>query len=198
MIPVGYLYKNVAQRPQWLQAASVSDIHSLSGCISEDFADYINYWKHNGYWLFDAPQIIEEIAKEAGIDLSESTLFYYEAYEYEFNEQTKCWSAFLPETAFTTEVQIPDDKHLSGFDVTTFMARTSPECSPLSCNGLATGIAVNEHCLFSSFEEAKAALENGLFNNSEPGPYRIFAVYTVTRQHQTPSALSQERFANEP
>jgi hypothetical protein len=33
--------------------------------------------------------------------------------------------------------------------------------------------------LFSSFDEAKAHLERGAFNNSEPGPYRIFAVYSV-------------------
>jgi hypothetical protein len=34
--------------------------------------------------------------------------------------------------------------------------------------------------LFESFDEAKAALESGKFDNAEPGPHRIFAVYTVT------------------
>ena len=78
-----------------------------------------------------------------------------------------------------TDIQVPIDKHLEGFDVTTFTAHTSPECSPLSCNHLATTIQVNRHCLFNTFEEAKEALEGGLFENSESGPYRIFAVYTL-------------------
>jgi len=44
---------------------------------------------------------------------------------------------------------------------------------------LATTIPVNQHCLFGTFEEAKKALESGLFQNSEAGPYRVFSVYTI-------------------
>ena len=60
-----------------------------------------------------------------------------------------------------------------------FTAHTSPECSSLSCNSLATTIPVNQHCLFNTFKEAQSAIEQGFFENSEPGPYRIFAVNTV-------------------
>lgn len=179
MIPAGYMYKRVVVRPDWLKVEAVFDVYSLSSCISDYFADYINYRKHNGHWLFDSPQVIEGIAKNEGIDLSGTFLFYYEAYEYELDEDSKEWSAFTPEPSFVTDVQVPLDKHLEGFDVTTFTGHTSPECSPLSCNSLATTIPVNEHCLFNTFTEAKEALEGGLFKNSEPGPYRIFAVYTV-------------------
>lgn len=179
MIPVGYLSKRVAARPDWLQAPTVVDIYSLSGCISADFADYINYWKHNGYWLFDSPDAISELAATDGIDLSGTTLFYYETYEYEFDEDTQAWSAFAPEPSFATAVRAPVRKHLEGFDVVTFTAHTRPECSPLSCNSLATTVPVNRHCLFDTFDEAKEALESGLFRNSEPGPYRIVAVYTL-------------------
>jgi hypothetical protein len=56
---------------------------------------------------------------------------------------------------------------------------TSPECSPLSCNSLAAAITFNRHCLFESLDQAKQSLETGQFDNSEPGPFRIFAVYTV-------------------
>jgi hypothetical protein len=68
---------------------------------------------------------------------------------------------------------------LEGYDVTTFFVGTSPECSPLSCNCLATEISVNGHCLFDTFEQAVQALEAGKLDNSEPGPFRIFAVYTA-------------------
>jgi len=179
MIPAGYLYKRIESKPDGLQARGVSDIYSLSGCVSKDFADYINFWKHNGYWLFDSPLAMQEIARGEGIDLSETTLVYYEAYEYEFDDQTGQWSAFAPEPSFLTRVQEPLDRHLKGFDVTTFSGHTSAECSPLSCNDLAETIPVNRHCLFDTFAEAKKALEQGLFKNSEPGPFRIFAVYTV-------------------
>ncbi|MGE5840429.1 MAG: hypothetical protein ACM34H_10875 [Deltaproteobacteria bacterium] len=173
------MHKKVVARPDWLKIDTVFDVYSVSSCISEDFADYINYWKHNGYWFFNSPQVIEDIARNQTIDLVGMTLFYYEAYEYEFDEDSKEWSAFTPEASFMTDVQVPIDKHLEGFDVVTFSARTSAECSPLSCNLLATRIPVNEHCLFNALEEAKGALERGLFQQSEPGPYRIFAVYTL-------------------
>jgi hypothetical protein len=74
---------------------------------------------------------------------------------------------------------VPAAKHLAGFDVVTFFTHTSPECSPLSCNALAATLAVNEHCLFPTFAQAKAALEGGAFHHSEAGPLRIFAVYTL-------------------
>lgn len=180
MIPIGYLCKKVAIRPEWLNPVSVADIYSLSNCISHDFANYINWWQHNGYWLFDSPVIIEALAMAENIDLTGTTLFYYEAYEYEYVEEIDTWVKFTPEKSCVTNVQIPTHQHLEGFDVTTFSGHTSPECSPLSCNSLAADIPVNQHCLFNTFTEAKEAIECGFFKNSEPGPYRIFAVYTIT------------------
>ena len=178
MTPIGYMYKTVAARSDWLKAPGVVDICSVSGCWSTDFADYINYWEHNGYWFFDAPRIIENLAKDENIDLSGMTLFYYEAYEYEFDENTGTWSTFAAEPDSKTDVTAPTDKHLQGFDVVEFSCHTNPGCSPLSCNGLADKLPVNRHCLFDSFDEAKDALDRGLFVNCEPGPYRIIAVYT--------------------
>ncbi len=175
------MYKRVETKPDWLKSDAVRDVYSLSNCISDDFADYINYWKHNGYWLFDSPRVIEELSESEGIDLSGATLFYYEAYEYEFNDIQNEWVTYAPEPSFETNVSVPVERNLEGYDVATFYVHTSPECSPLSCNSLATDIPANEHCLFNTFEEAKGAIESGRFKNSEPGPYRIFAVYSVKR-----------------
>ena len=179
MKPLGYLYKTVAQKPDWIKTKSVYDIYSLSACVSKDFAEYINYWKHNGYWLFNSPNIIEEIAKNESIDLSRCMLFYYEGYELEYNEDLKEWLQYESEPSFITAVELPHEMNLQGFDITSFSVHTSPECSPLSCNSLAEEINVNQHCLLPSFEEAKSLLESGKFENSEPGPYRVIAVYTV-------------------
>jgi hypothetical protein len=169
--------KRVHKKTDWLKAPNVVDIYSVSGCVSEDFADYINYWKHNGYWLFDSPEIIKSIAKENSIQLEGMSLFYYEAYEMEFNGES--WHPYAPEPSVTTHVVPPSHKQLEGFDVVTFYARNSPECSPLSCNSLAKDLRTNEHCLFASFEEAETNVENGAFSECEPGPYRIFSVYSV-------------------
>ena len=82
------------------------------------------------------------------------------------------------EPSFGTNVSVPEAKVIEGYDVVTFSARTSPECSPLSCNSLVPEVETNSRCLLQ-FEQARKLLESGTFNNSEPGPYRIFAVYSV-------------------
>lgn len=179
MIPAGYMAKHVSARPDWLKAAQVADIYSVSSCESKDFADYIIFWKHNGYWLFDSPATIVEVARENGLDLAATRLFYYEVYEFEYNEDEHSWAPVMPEPSFKTEVVEPTAKHLEGYDVVTFYVHTSPECSPLSCNSFASEIETNEHCLLLSFEKAKQLLEAGKFKDGEPGPYRIFAVYSL-------------------
>ena|SRR5258708_5935001 len=177
MIPLGYMAKRVSKKPEWLKAADVIDIYSVSGCFSENFADYTNYWKHNGYWLFDSPEIIRNIAEEHSIQLEETSLFYYEAYELEFDDEK--WQEQSPEASFPTNVVVPSQKQLEGFDVVTFYARNSPECSPLSCNSMAAELGTNAHCLFASFVEAETNIKNGAFKECEPGPYRILSVYSV-------------------
>ncbi len=177
MIPVGYLAKRSCEKPKTLELQGVVDVFSVGNCVNDDFADYINYWKHNGYWLFDSPEIIQEVAKENSIDIGGSLLFYYEAYEEEL--AGKSWRPFSPETSIPTNVLPPPNRRLEGFDVVTFWAGNAPECSPLSCNSLAEVLPTNSHCLFDSFEKAWTNLNSGEFAGGEPGPYRIFAVYSV-------------------
>jgi hypothetical protein len=187
MIAAGYMARRVYKKDDWLKACKkkallesvpqVLDIYSVSGCLSENFADYIQFWKHNGYWLFDTPQIIKSVAKENSISLEGASLFFYEVYEMEFNDNR--WAPWSPEPSFPTNVVSPLRKKLEGFDVVTFYVRTNPECSPLSCNSMAEELPTNAHCLFESFDEAKRTLDNGSFKDAEPGPYRIFSVYSV-------------------
>jgi len=179
MIPAGYMAKRVMSQPDWLKANGVEDIYSVSGCISKDFADYITFWKHNGYWLFDTPGVIAQVAREHSIDLAGTTMFYYEVYEQEFDDTKGQWCPYEKEPSFPTNVRTPEKKILAGFDVVSSSQKNAPECSPLSCNSLANEIQTNAHCLFLDFETAKQLVETGSFNNSEPGPYRIYAVYTL-------------------
>jgi hypothetical protein len=178
MTPAGYMAKKTCRTPDWLKNDAVQDIFSVSGCISETFCDYIPHWKHNGYWLFNCPALIQEVAAAAAVNLSEYQFFYYEIHENQFDEHKMDWEPFEPENSFETAVFVPTKMRLEGYDVVNFFARTSPECSPLSCNHMAETVPVNRHCLFASFDEAKGALERGAFEKCEPGPYRIFAVYS--------------------
>lgn len=177
MIPAGYLAKKVAPRHDLLAAPAVEDFYSVSGCLSKDFADYVPYWKHNGYWLFNSAADIEALARELSIDLSGCRLFYYEVFEQEFDDEAMSWQAFEPEPIETAVVP-PTDWRLEGYDVVSFSARTTPECSPLSCSNVAETVPTNRHCLLETLDEARRLLESGAFADTEPGPFRIFAVYS--------------------
>ncbi len=179
MIPIGYMAKFVASKPDWLKASHVDEILSVSPCVSKDFADWVDDWKHNGHWFFDSPEAIGVIAAERDVDLSSVRWFYYEAHEDEFDEESGEWQAFAPDRSFTTSIASPPERHLKGYDIVTFSCGSSAECSPLSCNHLAERIAVNRHCLLGSYEEAAAVLQSVAELGAEPGPYRIFAVYEI-------------------
>lgn len=179
MIPAGFLYKRIAKRPEWLAATPhVTDVRSISGCISPSFPDQFDHWKHNGCWLYDTPSIMQDIARDDGVSLDGMTLFYYEVYPLEFSEETATWSPLeIPDRPL--RVVAPSRLTLEGFDVNCVSQRNAPECSPLSCNGLCKEIPVNAHCLLATLDEARSALEQGKFDKSEPGPFRIYAVYSV-------------------
>jgi hypothetical protein len=178
MIPAGYMYKLVNASPGGVTAKNVVDIFSVGACgagTSPFFTEYIPYWKHNGYWFFNSPDTLQEIARQDDIDLSRMTLLYYETYGYEFDQsgdsKVAGWVPFECERSFVTDVLIPQEKALAGYDVVEYVCRNSPECSLLSCCDLAAKFTVNSHCLFDTFEEAKKALESGEFRTCEPGPY---------------------------
>ena len=97
----------------------------------------------------------------------------------QYDEDQRSWLEFEPDPSLRVNVVTPTSKTLEGFDVVTYEQGTSPECSPLSCNSCAECISTNEHCLFRTFDEAKRAIEDGVFRDCEPGPYRIVAVFSV-------------------
>lgn len=170
------MLKTVAAPPAGMPAV-VRDVHSMSSHVSPDFTDYVPLWRHNGWWLFDDPVVPRAMAREAGLDLSALTLFYYEYAPEEYDDASRTWHPIAPEPGLPVAVAPPARAHPSGYDVVTFSFGNAPECSPLSCNGVAAEIAVNAHCLLDSYGAARAALETGAFADTEPGPFRIVAVH---------------------
>jgi len=112
MIPAGYMSKNVAARPEWLKADGVEDVCAVSGCVSPAFADYIPFWKHNGYWFFNAGSDIEQLCRQQGIDAAGATLFYYEVFEKEFDVRCAHRRMRLPDVA--SEIALLADKAIQG------------------------------------------------------------------------------------
>lgn len=102
----------MVNKPDWLEANGVDDIYSVSGCISKDFADYINFWKHNGYWFFDSPEVIAQVAREHSIDLAGTRMFYYEVYKQEFDDAKKQWCPYDSDRSFTTNIRAPKKRFL--------------------------------------------------------------------------------------
>ena len=182
MIPVGYMAKRISPAPEGLALPRILDVYSVSDCVNDDFADYVNFWKHNGWWFFDSPDVIRSLSREHSIDLEGTHLFYYEVHESEYHRGH--WRSFSPwhdDWKDTRGVIIPTCKELEGFDVVTVWAENSPdpEHSPLSCNGIANTIPTNSHCLLTTFEGAQRAVNTGGFDGCEPGALRIFVVYSV-------------------
>ena len=179
MIPLGYMLKTVEGMPEKLAIPGVELVYSLSSHISENFADYIPEWKHNGWGLFDSPAAVMETAARKGVALDGLTLFYYEAFASEYDEDDKTWYPIAPKPEFRTAVTVPAAKTLHGYDVVAYTSGWFPECSPLSCNAVAKDVQTNRFCLLDDIDAARADLEAGVFDNSEPGPFRLVAVYTV-------------------
>ncbi len=187
MISVGYMAKRMPQSDEWLKVMMKSsvtlDVYSVSSCVNDDFADYVDYWKHNGWWFFDSPAAIQAVSQEHSISLDHTLLFFYEVYEFEFHDGK--WRTFSPSWDSWKDsgaIVMPANKRLDGYDVVTFWAGNSPEHSPLSCNGLANTLETNSHCLFDTFEQAESAVSAGKFTGGEPGALRIFAVFSVDWQ----------------
>jgi len=179
MIQAGYLYKRIAE-PEGLNCRNVTKIYSVSGCISNDFANYIPYWKHNQYWFFNNPEDMDNIINEQK-STEEFELLFYELYEKEFDEEQQAWQEFMAEESFGYDVKLPLHKDFLGFDIVNYTVGTSPEHSPLSCNLLCREVDVNEYCLLDAFDHAIKLTESLNETKVEPGPYRIIAVNRIKR-----------------
>ena len=53
-------------------------------------------------------------------------------------------------------------------------------CSPLSCNGMAENIPVNEFCLLNDLESALATAHRFDAEKPEPGPYVVIEVLAAS------------------
>ena len=160
-------------RPGHLDAPGVREICSVSECMSPGADDWIAAWRHNGLGWFnrvaDALSVIPEEQRH------EFRVFAYRVHPEVFRSGQR---APLSLPADVLPEPLPAGFITIGFDSASKSSAEglSLECSPLSCNGLAAGLTVNEHCLFPTFDAAVAGAERFAAEQPEPGDYYVVEV----------------------
>jgi len=185
MIPAGYLLKHTNPLPGWFNIPGILEVCSVASCANENVIDIERIWEHNAFGVANSAEMLWRLAREGAAETNGSKLFYYETYELEtdsdeFLRHPVRWRPLTPVPsgkAEATLAAVPEHKRLLGYDVVVF--EDYLEHSPLSCNGMAAEIQVNEYCLISTFDDAKEVIEAGRFRSCEPGKYKIYSVYLV-------------------
>ncbi|WFL78348.1 hypothetical protein P7228_04595 [Altererythrobacter arenosus] len=187
MIPAGYLLKRTTPPPGWLtpSTSNISEVCSVSNCVNDNVIELIDSWKFNRFGLANSKEVILELAREAAVDFSHTTLFFYAGYERELETDgwefdPARWRALTSSEVSNVKdkVTVPEESDRPvtlGYDVVAY--GDFPDHSPLSCNSMATELSVNEFCLFDHFDTAKGAIDAGKFGGGcEDGIYRIMSV----------------------
>ena len=172
-IDAGYFAKRVKPRPEHLPASGVREICSVSECLSPGAQDWIASWRHNSLGWFntvaDAVRVVPEEQR------GEYRLFAYRIHPEVFRGRDRR-PLVVPDDVRPDAV--PAGFRSIGFDSASRSsdAGLSLECSPLSCNGLATELPVNEHCLFQTIDDAIAGAIRFAIEQPEPGDYYVLEV----------------------
>jgi len=173
VILAGYFARRVMPKPAHLDAPGVREICSVSECMSPGADDWIAAWRHNGLGWFnrvaDALSVVPEGQRH------EFRVFAYRVHPEVFRDGRR---RGLSVPADVRPEPLPPGFRTIGFDSAgkSSAEGLSLECSPLSCNGLAAELPVNEHCLFPSLAAAIAGAERFGTEQPEPGDYYVVEV----------------------
>jgi hypothetical protein len=171
---IGYFPKRTAHRPEWLQAAPIDEVCSVSECISEGPEGWIDAWKHNACWVYDTPELAASVVPEGE-----------EGFEvYAYRQVPVCVADGEVRDEPPAEVDaapLTDEFEWLGYDAVSRSISPMFECSPLSCCGAAESMPVNRHCLFETLEQALAGAREFSSGPWEPGPYLVVEVYRRRR-----------------
>jgi hypothetical protein len=168
---IGYFPKRTMKRPDWLKAAGVEEVCSVSTCVSGAPDGWIDQWRHNEMWVYDTSELAWSVVPEAA--RREFDLYAYEMFPVVFDDgdQQRFQIPVL-------HVQpLPDSFERLGYDVVSRTCGTSFECSPLSCNHMAEHIPVTRQCLVSDADTAFQLAGEFEAGGCEPGPYYVVLVW---------------------
>jgi hypothetical protein len=153
----------------------VREICSASDCIASAPEGWLDTWRFNRAYCFESAESAMALVAEPERAAFDAYAFWLQATTRDGSgraidvDLTRLFDARLP--------ALPTDSGPSwptlGFDVVSLEAGFGH--SPLSCNGMAKEIAVNQHCLLATLDEAftVAALFNSEESHVEPEEYFI-------------------------
>ncbi len=168
---IGYLPKVRTRRPEWLKGPNVEEICSVSYCIAHAPPGWIDRWLHNELGFYDQPDLAWSVVPDES--RHDYSLFAYKLFPvyFERGEQR------LVELPVLSVEPLPACFSRLGCDVVSRSVGIYFECSPLSCNGLAEGYAVNRYCLADTEAEGLVMAQEFSLSEPEPGPYYLIEVW---------------------
>ncbi|MBL8179131.1 MAG: hypothetical protein JNK48_30930 [Bryobacterales bacterium] len=167
LVSVGYFAKRTAVPKGWDGPAGVVAIGSVSRCIGSAPEGWMERWLHNDWGFFAS----EEEARSS-VDGDGYTVFAYRLLPRRFTKNgVEHLEVGAPFTA-----PLPAGCRPLGFDIVSRSFSAFFECSPLSCNGMAKEIAVNQWCLVEPLHDAVRLAERFAREEPEPGPYYVIEV----------------------
>ena len=148
----------------------------MSECLSPGAEDWIRPWRHNGLGWFN--RVVDAASVVPVSEQAAYRLFAYRLHPELFRAGERL-SLDVPDDVGPEP--LPAGCQSLGFDAA---SKSSPaglslECSPLSCNGLAGEMPVNEHCLFATIDDAIAGAQRFAVEQPEPGDYYVVEVLEV-------------------
>jgi len=170
-ILLGYFPKRrTIATPEMNLGASVREIASVSNCIASGPPDWIEDWSHNSAFFYDSPAAAWQIVPLADVES-------YNVYGYELCSEPYGPSHVAPIDTAVQPAPLTASFRPLGFDVVSRDYASSFECSPLSCNGMASEVAVNDFSLIPNFEEALEFAKRCGESQPEPGEYVVVRVW---------------------
>jgi hypothetical protein len=173
MLPtlIGYFPKRTKKCPDWLKAAGVEEVCSVSSCVSDGPENWIDHWQHNAMWVFDTPELAWSVVPE--LTRNEFDLYAYRMFPVEFVEG-KPEPFEIPQSAVAP---MPASFERLGLDIVNRTCNSNFECSPLSCNSMADKETVSRYCLLDDVAVAFRLAAEFEAGGCEPGPYYVMEVW---------------------
>ena len=141
--------------------------------MSPGAADWISAWRHNGLGWFNSAADALSVVPDP--QPGQFRLFAYRIYPEVFRARQR---AIIDLPSDVRPEPLPEGFRTIGFDSASKSSESglSLECSPLSCNGMASELAANEHCLFATLDDAIAGAVQFAVEQPEPGDYYVVEV----------------------
>lgn len=193
---LGYCAKRLNAQPEWLRAAGVQQIASVSECISARPRHVFERWDLlNPATMHDTPGsawAVHSPGTQDGVVLLAYWLF---PFVFDDGENGPVIDAKgVPEIMRTKRLR-PEPMEqgkatMLGYDVVCASPTPSPKdgvvfgfggfsCSPLSCNSAADRWPVNRWCLLDQWDNAVVAALSFRNEPVEQGPYMVLEVHRV-------------------